>query len=161
MDVIRYAIDRPVAVVAAVLMAVLFGGPWRVAAWGSFYRTLYPARRPDDFAEYLQALKASLREPGRIRAVAVMAAASKRASEERLDRVRTPSLVVMGSADPDWPDPVAEAHFIADRLSAELHLVEGAGHYPQTEMPELVVPQIVDFLRGDRQPRRAPPTGEA
>jgi len=32
------------------------------------------------------------------------------------------------------------------QLSAELLLVEGAGHYPQTEMPEKVAPGIVEFL---------------
>ena len=45
-------------------------------------------------------------------------------------------MVVMGTKDPDWPDPVAEAKWIAAQLSAEVLLVEGAGHYPMAEMPE-------------------------
>jgi pimeloyl-ACP methyl ester carboxylesterase len=58
----------------------------------------------------------------------------------------------MGTKDPDWSDPEAEARFIAEALSAELVLVEGAGHYPQTEMPEQVTPAIVDFLARVRAP---------
>jgi pimeloyl-ACP methyl ester carboxylesterase len=52
----------------------------------------------------------------------------------------------MGTKDPDWPDPVAEAQFIVEALSGELALIEGAGHYPQTEMPDQTAPAILDFL---------------
>jgi pimeloyl-ACP methyl ester carboxylesterase len=138
--------DPKTTALQRLMMATLFGGPWRVAAWVAYYRTLYPTRQPDDLDAYLRSLKANLREPGRISAVKAMAVAPKSASAERLDRVDTPSLVVMGTKDPDWPDAVAEARFIAERLSAELLLVEGAGHYPQTEMPDTVAPAVVDFL---------------
>lgn len=127
-------------------LQLLFAGPWRVAAWAAFYQTLYPTRKPDDFEAYLRSLRESLREPGRVGAVRAMAATPRAPSEERLGRIALPSLVVMGTSDPDWPDPVAEARWIAGRLSAELLLVEGAGHYPQTEMPERVAPAVVDFF---------------
>jgi pimeloyl-ACP methyl ester carboxylesterase len=80
----------------------------------------------------------------------------KTASEERLSLVKAPVLVVMGTKDPDWPDPEAEARFVVEALSeapvSELALVEGAGHYPQTEMPEQVTPAILDFLARVRTP---------
>jgi pimeloyl-ACP methyl ester carboxylesterase len=72
--------------------------------------------------------------------------APKTAAEGRLGQVQAPTLVVMGTKDPDWPDPEAEARFITEALSAEMVLVEGAGHYPQTEMPEQVTPAVLDFL---------------
>ena len=60
--------------------------------------------------------------------------------------LQAPVLVVMGTEDPDWPDPEVEANWIVDQLSGELLLVEGAGHYPQTEMPQKVTPGVLDFL---------------
>ena len=128
------------------MMAVLLHGPWKVQAWGMFYTTLYPTRQPDDFDKYLAKLKDNLKEKGRYKALRELGSASKTASESRLDRVNAPALVVMGTKDPDWPDPKAEAQFVAEALRAELILVEGAGHYPQTEMPEQVIPAVLDFL---------------
>lgn len=127
-------------------LAILFHGPWRVRSWIAYYKTLYPTRKPDDFDAYLSELRTNLKEPGRFEAVMRLGSSTKAPSEERLGQVNTPALVLMGTKDPDWPDPEAEAQFIANALSAELSLVEGAGHYPQAEMPEKVSPVILDFL---------------
>lgn len=48
--------------------------------------------------------------------------------------------------DPDF-DPRAEGEYIAGQTGGELALIEGAGHYPQTEMPEKTAPLVIDFLR--------------
>ncbi len=53
----------------------------------------------------------------------------------------------MGTKDPDFPDPVAEANTIAERTGGTAALIEGAGHYPQTEMPDKTIPVILDFLK--------------
>jgi hypothetical protein len=53
----------------------------------------------------------------------------------------------MGTKDPDFPDPQSEARRIADETGGELLMVEGAGHYPQTEMSDKTNPAIVDFIR--------------
>jgi len=71
---------------------------------------------------------------------------SDAAIEARLDRVRTPTLVVMGSADPDFADPAEEARVIADAVSGEVAMIEGAGHYPHVEMPEATAPRIARFV---------------
>jgi pimeloyl-ACP methyl ester carboxylesterase len=128
------------------LTAVLLNGPWKVAGWATYYRTLYPACQPSDFEEYLSKLKANLRELGRFEALKGLGFASKDEAEKSLVKVDKPALVIMGTSDPDWPDPTAEAQFIADSLSAEVLLVEGAGHYPQIEMPEKVTPSVIEFL---------------
>jgi pimeloyl-ACP methyl ester carboxylesterase len=54
----------------------------------------------------------------------------------------------MGTEDPDFPDPAAEAGLSAERLGgeADVVLVEGAGHYPHTERPDIVSPAVVAFL---------------
>lgn len=131
----------------SLLTAVLLNGPWKVQGWSIFYSTLYPTQKPSDFDDYLDKLKANLREPGRFEALKGLGFSPKTASEERITQVKTPSLVVMGTKDPDWPDPTAEAHWIVDQMSAELLLVEGAGHYPQTEMPDKVAPVVLEFLQ--------------
>ena len=51
----------------------------------------------------------------------------------------------MGEQDPDWPDPAAEARFVADTLHGELLLVPSAGHYPMAEYPEVVSPAVIAF----------------
>lgn len=61
--------------------------------------------------------------------------------------MRQPTLVIMGEADPDFPDPAAEAAWITERLRAEVVLVPEAGHYPHTEFPEVVNPRLAAFCR--------------
>ncbi|MEM7737987.1 MAG: alpha/beta hydrolase [Deinococcota bacterium] len=125
---------------------VLMRLPGKVALWNTFYKTMYPTTKPADFDAYLNDLKTTLQEPGRFEALRKVAFAPKDAAEERLGQVSAPSFVIMGTKDPDWPDPVAEAKFIQEQLSAKLVLIEGAGHYPQTEMPEKTTPAILEFL---------------
>jgi pimeloyl-ACP methyl ester carboxylesterase len=55
---------------------------------------------------------------------------------------------VWAAAEPsDFPDPVAEGQFIAAKTGGRLELIKGAGHYPQTEMPEKTIPLVMDFLK--------------
>jgi pimeloyl-ACP methyl ester carboxylesterase len=128
------------------LTAALLTGPWKVRGWGMYYKTLYPTRKPDDFDVNYDKLLANLREPGRFDALKGLGFSPKTESEKRIAQVQAPAMVVMGTKDPDWPDPEAEANWIVDQLAAEHLLVEGAGHYPQTEMPEKVTPRILEFL---------------
>ena len=71
---------------------------------------------------------------------------SKAASAERLEKVSVPALVVMGSKDPDFKDPESEAKWIAEQVKGEYRMVEGAGHYPMTEMPEITGPLVAQFI---------------
>ncbi len=116
--------------------------------WNAYVPSLYPGDRPADFAAHHAALKRNLAEPGRFAAVAAMAGAGHAAAESALARAVAPGLVVMGTADPDFPDPTAEAELTADRLAgpAEVVLVDGAGHYPHAQRPEVVSPAVVAFL---------------
>lgn len=138
--------DASTSFIQNLMTAVLLNGPWKVHGWGMFYKTLYPTQKPADFDDYMAELRANLRQPGRFEALKGLGFSPKTASEERIAQLEAPVLVIMGTKDPDWPDPEAEARWIVDQLSAELLLVEGAGHYPQTEMPEKVTPVILEFL---------------
>jgi len=129
------------------LTGLLFARPWGPAAWAAYYASLYPARKPDDFQAYRHALQANLAQPGRMEALQHMLAASKRASEERLARVKAPALVLMGSKDPDFKNPEAEAAWVAGQLNAPYRMISGAGHYPHAEMPEVTAPHILAFLQ--------------
>jgi len=125
----------------------MMNNPWRARTWRMFYSSLYPSRKPDDFDAYLDRLTANLREKGRFDAVKGFVAASRQPSETRLTKVQAPILVVMGTADPDFPDPVAEANYIVEQTGCQLALIEGAGHYPQTELPDVTNPNIIQFLQ--------------
>lgn len=131
---------------AKMAVAVGFGGPWRVAFWMAFWNSLFPSHKPVDHARANAALAANLKEPGRMEALRTMIALSKADTAAIVGRSRVPSLVVMGTQDPDFPDPVAEARWLGEALGTEPLIVEGAGHYPHLEMPERVAPALLDFL---------------
>jgi pimeloyl-ACP methyl ester carboxylesterase len=133
--------------VQTVMIRAAFAGPWARSAWGLYYDSLYPSRKPADHADYRARLLANLAEPGRMEALKTMMRLSKADVEARLHEVRAPTLIVMGTKDPDFPDAAAEARTVAGLLHGTVWLIEGAGHYPQAEMPEIAAPAILDFLR--------------
>lgn len=129
------------------LIKVMFAEPWGSIMWGMYYNGLYPTNKPADMPSYLSKLKANLREPGRLSALNKMLAASKSESEARLPRVQAPVLVLMGSRDPDFKQPQAEAAWVAQQLHGTYQIIEGAGHYPHAEMPDTVAPLVIDFFQ--------------
>ena len=139
--------NPPMNPLLALAFRALMAGPWAPRVWASYLPTLYPGRRPDDFAEHRAAILASMRRPGHARAFRRTTRTSHAPVEARLDEVSAPVLVVMGDRDPDFADAAAEGRWIADRLAGDLLLVPGSGHYPHVEDPELVDPAVVDFAR--------------
>ncbi|MFI0407451.1 alpha/beta fold hydrolase [Actinomadura sp. 3N508] len=117
-----------------------------VPLYMSYYPKWVPTP-PADFAEHKAKLKASFKRPGRAKVIAEYLDMSHAEAEARLDRVAAPALVVMGTADIDWPDPVAEAEWVRDRLNGELVLVDGAGHQPHVDFPEKVAEAVLGFDR--------------
>lgn len=132
--------------IARLAVAVGFAGPWRVGFWTMFWNSLFPTRKPADHSQARSALARNLREPGRMGALRTMIGLSKRRTEAMLDTSRVPALVVMGSRDPDFRQPEAEAAWLAGRLGARMLMVQGAGHYPHLELPEAVTPALFAFL---------------
>lgn len=126
---------------------LLFSRPWGPTMWGWYYAMLYPTRKPADFAPYTAALRANLQKPGRLEALQQMLFASKAASAARLPQVNTPTLVLMGSKDPDFKQPAVEAQWVADQLHGHYTMIEKAGHYPHAEMPAVTGPLVLAFLQ--------------
>jgi pimeloyl-ACP methyl ester carboxylesterase len=139
--------NPPTGALTALAFRAAMAGPWAPRVWSAFLPTLYPGRRPEDFAEHRAEIAASMRRPGHGRAFRRTTRTSHAPVEARLAEVRAPALVVMGERDPDFADPAAEARWIADRLHGEVVLVPGAGHYPQVEEPDVVNPALVGFVR--------------
>ena len=119
---------------------------WAALAWRSYLPKLYAGRRPADFAAYLDTVVAALGRPGHARAFSRTARTTHAPVEARLGAVVAPTLVVMGECDPDFPDPRAEADWIARTLGAEVVMVPDAGHYPQSQQPELTTAAVLAFL---------------
>jgi pimeloyl-ACP methyl ester carboxylesterase len=67
-------------------------------------------------------------------------------AEARLADVTAPVLVVMGERDPDFPDPRAEADWIARALRAKVVMVPEAGHYSQSQRPDITTGAVLRFL---------------
>ena len=61
--------------------------------------------------------------------------------------MKAPALVIMGTRDPDFKQPAQEALLVATALHAPVQMIEGAGHYPHAEMPELVAPLLISFFQ--------------
>lgn len=140
--------DVPVGRLQRVALRLALRRPWGPAAWTAYYGTLYPDAPPADLDAHRAAIRASLTRPGGWRAFVATTRTSHAAAEARLAQVTAPALVVMGSADPDFPDPAAEARLVADRLDGELLVVEGAGHYPHAERADVVGARVARFLTG-------------
>lgn len=155
--------DAPGPAWRALLQRELIRGallrPWGPAAWAAAYRRFMvgsgdatPAPTPPWFAEHVQRIRRSLRDPKRLRSLrSLVGQLTHRPVEERLDDVRAPSLVIMGSRDPDFADPPAELAYIQRRLGRTGHpapgvLVPGVGHYPHAQRPDVVAAHIVRFL---------------
>lgn len=137
--------NPPVNPVVAALMRALMAGPWAKAVWLAYLPVFYPGSKPADFAEHKARIRAWLDLPGRRKAFTATTRTSHAPVEARLDRVNTPTLVVMGSKDPDFKDPAAEARWIATRLSGEAVILDGIGHYPQNQAPEATLAAVIPF----------------
>ena len=128
------------------LLSIMFARPWGASMWKKYYSSLYPTNKPADFVEYTSALQANLNQPGRLEAVMAMLRASKRASGDRMPKVTQPALVLMGSRDPDFKNPGAEAKRVAEAVRGNYEMIENAGHCPHAEMPEVTGQLMVAFL---------------
>ncbi len=141
-----FVLDAPIALWQRAVLWTAMHRPWGPAFWSMYYGSLYKSAPPSDLSQYRDALETNLKEPGRFEALDAMLWAPKTDCEKRIGEVRAPALVVMGSADPDFPDPAAVANQVADRLHGKVVMVSGAGHYPHVEQPEMVANEIVAFI---------------
>jgi pimeloyl-ACP methyl ester carboxylesterase len=138
--------DPEISAVRRVLLRAAMARPWAAAVWKSYLPTLYAGRRPADFSEYRDRIVASLRRPGYTQAFSLTTRTSHALAEAQLATIEVPVLVVMGEQDPDFPDPAGEAAWIAQTTRAQVVMVPGAGHYPQSQRPDITTGAVLRFL---------------
>ncbi|HTW00454.1 MAG TPA: alpha/beta hydrolase [Streptosporangiaceae bacterium] len=121
-----------------------------VGTWLKYLDFAYPGVKPGDWNEWLAGLERNLREHGSMKAAQKMGRSKPADAQAALPGVRCPVLVIMGTRDPDWPDPRAEAEAIVGLLPDGLGryvMIEGAGHYPNAQYPEQVADAVIPFLK--------------
>ncbi|WP_262282921.1 alpha/beta fold hydrolase [Micromonospora sp. MA102] len=113
--------------------------------FGMFHRSLFPCGRPADDAAYRKELVVKLR--GRMDAVRGVVAPVDPHWTARAREVRQPVLVLMGTKDPDFPDPGAEARAARRHFAtAEARMIADSGHYPHADQPETTAADLLEFL---------------
>jgi pimeloyl-ACP methyl ester carboxylesterase len=128
------------------LMGTMIRGS--LSSWKKYLDLAIPVK-PADWDAELARIDATLREPGRMKALQAMMKTSPADAGARLAHVACPVLVVQGSLDPDWADPRAEGENIVADLApglGELVVLEGVGHYPHTQSPAEVLALALPFL---------------
>ena len=117
--------------------------------WMRYLNVAYPTK-PADYADYMAALAAKLREPGRMAEFMKTGKTTPADAGAQLPNVRCPALVIMGRLDPDFADPGAEGDAIATAMPTGLGtvaMVDGAGHYPHAQSPDAVAALVIPFLK--------------
>jgi pimeloyl-ACP methyl ester carboxylesterase len=115
-----------------------------------YHDIAYPEPKPADWDAWLDGLRRNLSEPGRMKALQKMGMSKPVDAGAQLPNVRCPVLVIVGTLDPDFPDPEAEAAAIVGLLPQGLGrytMIDGGGRYPQAGRPEQVAAAIIPFLK--------------
>lgn len=118
--------------------------------WMRYLDLAYPGSRPADHAEYLAALEDALRRPDRMAVLGKMGMSAPTDAGAQLPNLRVPALVLMGTLDPDWADPRAEADGVVAGMPVgrgTVVMIEGAGHYAHAQFPDEVAEVVVPFLK--------------
>jgi pimeloyl-ACP methyl ester carboxylesterase len=140
--------DGSTSAFTRIMKRLAMATPWAALSWKAYAPKLYAGHRPEDLDTYLAGVIASIKRRGYTTAFSLTTRTSHAPVEARLTEVSAATLVVMGEQDPDFPDPKAEADWIADTLHGTVVMVPESGHYPQSQQPELVAAAIVSFLAG-------------
>ncbi len=138
--------DPKAGAMSRILLRVAMARPWVATSWKAYLPKLYAGRRPADFDDYRAQVVASLRRPGYAKAFSLTSRTSHAPAEARLAEIKAPTLVVMGEQDPDFSEPKAEADWIAHTLHGKVVMVPEAGHYPQSQRPDITTDAVLGFL---------------
>ncbi|MFF2326618.1 MULTISPECIES: alpha/beta fold hydrolase [unclassified Streptomyces] len=120
--------------------------------WKRYIDHAFPGQRPEGFDAYTAGIEADLSRPGRMAVLSKFGMAAPKDAGAALGDVRRPALVLMGTLDPDWPDPRKEGEGIVAAMPAgvgHLSMIEGAGHYAHVQYPAEVAAAIMDFVRSE------------
>jgi pimeloyl-ACP methyl ester carboxylesterase len=139
--------NPPASAIQAWIFRTMMAPFWVASMWKIYMPTLYKGKKPADFAAYRATVIASLKRPGYGKAFSLTTSQlTHDPAEARLGDVRAPAIVIMGDSDPDFKDPAGEAKWIGEQLHAPVVMVPEAGHYPQSQQPEITTPAVLGFL---------------
>jgi len=129
---------------------LLFNRLWGQPVWVSAFKSFFVSP-PPDLPDYTAAMKAKmLSNCAHAGIIGTLVRATKEHAWAKIGTVKAPVLLVMGSRDPDFEDPVQETNFVASHLSnsrlVEITMVDEAGHYPHVEAPDKVARATLAFL---------------
>jgi len=128
---------------------MVFGGGSDAMATGQLFDFLHPERHPDWVARYrVQQQFKGTREALRRTRAAIAVAPHQEEQIRRLGAQPRPVLLVWGRLDQVAPFSESES-FLAAMPRATFVTVDSAAHLPHLEQPDVVVPAIVRFLRGE------------
>jgi pimeloyl-ACP methyl ester carboxylesterase len=156
----RFAVEHPERVRALVLFSPLMRTGSRFSAfllstvlrlpgigsrvWTSYFKRLYPSRPVEP--DYLEQIRKAARQRGAMKSIADMSAAPR--IDAQIASIRVPTLVYLGTKDPDFKNVRAEAEQLRrETPQADIRVLEGIGHYPQREDADHVVPELVAWLQ--------------
>ncbi|MFI6579005.1 alpha/beta fold hydrolase [Nocardiopsis sp. NPDC050513] len=116
--------------------------PWGPPLLVAFYDRLNVGRTPRGHEEHKRRIRDMLRPRAHYRSVVATVLAR---SEQILEagELRARAAVIVGEQDPDWPDPAAEAAWVASVVHGSVEMVPECGHYPQSQRPDVVVPALL------------------
>ena len=120
-----------------------------LSLWMRYLDVAYPIK-PADYADYMAALRAKLREPGRMAEFMKTGRSTPADAGAQLPNVTRPALVIMGTLDPDFADPKGEGGAVAAAMPAgigSVATIEGTGHYPHAQSPDEVAALVIPFLK--------------
>lgn len=120
-----------------------------VGEWMRYLDVAYPAK-PADYATAMATLRDKMREPGRMAEFLKTGRSTPADAGAQLAHIACPALIIMGSLDPDFADPAAEADAIAAAMPAGLAtvaVIDGAGHYPHAQSPAETAALVIPFLK--------------
>jgi pimeloyl-ACP methyl ester carboxylesterase len=143
-----HADDSLKAKTQGMAMDLLLRGPWAAGMWARFYQGWYKTNPPADLSAELERLRAMFSDPSRRTAARKTLTADRDGVAERIERLDVPTLTVFGSLDDHFEDPTAMAEQTAAELRGGSLVVEGAGHYPHVEQPEVVASAVSGFAAG-------------
>jgi pimeloyl-ACP methyl ester carboxylesterase len=130
-----------------ILLRVAMARPWAALSWNGYLPKLYKGNLPVDFNDYRKDVVKSLRRPGYAKSFSLTTRTDHAPAEQCLGEITAPTLVVMGEKDPDFANPRSEADWISHALHAKVVMVPDAGHYPQSQQPEITTSAVLSFLK--------------
>ena len=142
MDVAAHCPDRVGRLVLVSTVGVSWGKPYPMVGWDLLREGWVNAPKYPDLVR---------EDARRVRFLELCLATYEMLADdfrEAMARIEAPTLIVWGDRDVLTPPDHAEV-FTTHIASADLALIEGAGHTPMWDAPEEFAEVVLGFLRGD------------